>query len=129
MRADTQSITLNEDWRKVFAFVADPSNLSRWAFHFCKAVEPEGNSWRVDTPAGPVRLRCLADQSTGTIDFHLSPAPGVEFAAVSRVVPNGDGAEYVFTQFQAPDMPDHAFESQARALGEELLRLKELVEQ
>ncbi len=61
------------------------------------------------------------------IDFHISPAPGVEFVAHSRVVPNGDGAEYIFTQFQAPGMPDHVFVANVAALREELVVLGALM--
>jgi len=64
----------------------------------------------------------------GVIDFHLSPAPGIEALAASRVVPNGDGTEYVFTQFQMLGMPDDAFTRQVHALREELAVLKALLE-
>ena len=48
------------------------------------------------------------------IDYHLTPAPGVEAVAYSRLVPNGAGVEYVFTQFQAPGMPDEVFAGQVQ---------------
>jgi hypothetical protein len=44
------------------------------------------------------------------------------------VLPRGDGAEYVFTQFQAPGMPDAVFDGQVAALAHELVALKALLE-
>jgi hypothetical protein len=49
--------------------------------------------------------------------------PGVEAVAYSRLLPNNTGAEYIFTQFQSPDMPDDVFADQRNALAEELALL------
>jgi hypothetical protein len=51
----------------------------------------------------------------------------MEAAAFSRVVPNADGAEYVFTQFQSAGMPGEMFESQVTALVDELQVLRALM--
>jgi hypothetical protein len=48
--------------------------------------------------------------------------------AASRAIPNGDGVEYVFTQFQAPEMPDEIFVKSVQALTHELTVLKALLE-
>lgn len=61
------------------------------------------------------------------IEFYFEPSPNVEVAAFSRVLPNAAGAEYVFTQFQSTGMPDDVFESQVRALIEELQFLRALI--
>jgi len=82
----------------------------------------------VTSPQGEVRVRYRTDEALGVIDFHLSPAPGVEALAASRVLPNGDGAAYVFTQIQTPGMPDDVFTGQVHALREELVILKALLE-
>jgi hypothetical protein len=50
----------------------------------------------------------------------MTVAPGTEHVAYSRVVPNGAGAEYIFTLFQGPGMSDETFASQRAALAEEL---------
>lgn len=128
MNADTQTITIDSDWREVFQFVAQPRNLPHWARAFCQAIRPDGDAWLVTSPQGEVRVRYCTDAVVGIIDFHLSPAPGVEALAASRVVPNGEGSEYVFTQFQAPFMPDDVFARQVHALRQELAILKALLE-
>ena len=128
MRADTQTITIDASLSKVFRFVSNPENLPHWARAFCQAIRPDGDAWLVSSPQGEVRVRYRTDEALGVIDFHLSPAPGMEALAASRVLPNGDGAAYVFTQFQTPGMPDDVFTGQVHALREELLILKALLE-
>jgi hypothetical protein len=128
MKSNTQSVTLQIEPERVFGFVSDPQNLPAWALAFCKGIRKDGESWRVETPNGEVLLYMVTDRGLGVVDFHLEPAPGVRSVAASRVVPNGAGAEYVFTQFQPPGLPDEAFEAQVRALGEELLVLRALLE-
>jgi hypothetical protein len=130
-RADTRAVTITAAATTVFEFVADPENLPRWAVGFCRAIrrdEGAPDRWIVTTAQGDLPIRYVTDAALGVIDFYLSPAPGVEAAAFSRVVPNGEGAEYIFTQFQAPGMPDEVFEAQVRALVAELQVLRSLIE-
>jgi hypothetical protein len=56
------------------------------------------------------------------------PTPGIEGLAASRVVPNGAGAEYIFTMFQFDGMPDEVWHGQQEELPRELVRLKRAVE-
>jgi hypothetical protein len=130
-RADTRTVTIDARVNHVFEFVADPENLPRWAVGFCRAIRREGaapDRWIVTTGRGDVLVRFATDPALGVVDFHMSPAPGIEVAAFSRVVPNGTGAEYIFTQFQSPGMPDDVFEHQVRALVEELHVLRALIQ-
>lgn len=41
MRSNTQSVSLSERPAEVFAFLADPLNLPRWAVGFCRAIRVE----------------------------------------------------------------------------------------
>ncbi len=128
MRSDTQAIYIHADPKDVFEFLAEPENLPRWAVGFCRAIRKEGRRWIAQTAQGEVEIQYATDPATGVIDFHILPAPGVEMVAYSRVVPNGNSAEYVFTQFQESGMPDHVFESNIAALKEELVVLKALMQ-
>ena len=120
---------INAPASRVFAFVADPENLPRWAVGFCRAIRPdvERDRWILSTSEGEMPIRYVTNEATGTIDFHFSPAAGIELAAYSRVLPNGAGAEYLFTQFQSIAMPDEVFDRQVRALVEELQVLRGLI--
>jgi hypothetical protein len=128
MRSDTKAITIQAKPEKVASFLADPRNLPRWAVGFAKAVREDRGRWLVQTGAGEMGIRVEADSSRGVVDFCMEPAPGVEARACSRVLPNGAGAEYVFTQFQQPGMPDDAFQASVAALGHELTVLRALLE-
>lgn len=126
-RADTRAVTINAPADHVFDFVADAENLPRWAVGFARSVrrdEGTAGRWIVATGQGEVPVTLRSDRALGVVDFHLMPAPGVEVVAFSRVVPNGEGAEYVFTQVQSPGMSDQVFEAQVHALVEELQVLR-----
>jgi hypothetical protein len=128
-RSDTRAIGIPAPASEVFAFIADPENLPRWAVGFCRSIRRDDSAadrWIASTPQGDVAIRYVADQALGVIDFYFSPAANVETAAFSRVLPNAAGAEYVFTQFQETGMTDHVFDAQVLALREELQVLRSL---
>jgi uncharacterized protein YndB with AHSA1/START domain len=121
MRSNTQSVSLPGRPEDVFAFLADPENLPRWAVGFCRSIRrDDAERWTVETPSGEVPVRYVTNAPLGTIDFHMDIAPAAKVVAYSRVIANGEGAEYVFTQFQAAGMPDAVFDGQVSALAEEL---------
>jgi len=128
MRADTKTVSIEADPNKVVQFLANPQNLSRWAVGFAKSVRHEGDRWYVSTAAGELGVRISADARSGVVDFWISPAPGVEALAASRVIPRGPNTEYTFTQFQTPGMTDEAFHRSVNALEHELTVLKALME-
>lgn len=128
MRADTQTISIDVPPQQLLTYVANPENLPRWAVGFAKTVRRQGDGWVVETGAGDMALRIEADATHGTVDYWLSPATGVSVLAASRVIPRGAGSEYVFTQFQAPGMPDEVFTKSISALRHELAVLRALLE-
>lgn len=128
MRSDTRSVAIGAAPEAIVAFVADPANLPRWAIGFAKGVRSQDGRWLVDTGRGEVPVSVDVDPSRGTVDFRMEPAPGEQVVAYSRVVPNGPGSEYVFTQFQHPGTPDDVFRQLGEAVGHELVTLKALLE-
>lgn len=128
MRADTQTVSIEAPAERVVTFLEDPANLPRWAVGFAKAVRQTEGGWTVQTGSAEMGIRVDADPRRGTVDFWMSPAPGVQILAPSRVVPRGRGSEFIFTQFQAPDMSDQAFASSIATLKHELIVLKALLE-
>jgi response regulator RpfG family c-di-GMP phosphodiesterase len=128
MRADTRTSFIQATPTKVVEFLANPQNLPRWAVGFAKSIRRENQRWLVTTGAGDMEIRIEADVLSGVVDYFMAPAPGVEMVARSRVVSNGSGAEYLFTQFQPPGMADEAFEKNVRALQHELTVLRALLE-
>jgi hypothetical protein len=129
MKSDTKTITVERDYQTVYEFVANPENLPTWAKGFARSIQRAGEAWIIETPHGEqLNIRYVTDAEFGIIDFYISPAPEVEFVVPSRVVPNGTGAEYIFTQFQLANMPDTVFEGQVRTLTQELAILKNTLE-
>jgi hypothetical protein len=127
-RSDTRGVTIEATPTSVYEFVANPQNLPYWAVGFCRSIRPDtGDRWMVTTATGEVAIRYELNQAAGTIDFRFAPVSGLEARAYSRVVPNGDGAEYIFTQFQFAGMPNEVFEGQVRALADELQVLRGLI--
>src|SRR5689334_18377144 len=110
MRSDTKTISINVRPGKVVAFLSDPRNLPRWAVGFAKSVREENGRFWVATGGGDIGIRVETELRSGVVDFLMSPGSSEESLAASRVVPNGSGCEYVFTQFQAPGMPDEMFD-------------------
>lgn len=49
----------------------------------------------------------------------MSPAPGVDLPANTRVVPCNGGSLYTFAMQQAPGMPDEVFDRQVAELERE----------
>ncbi len=128
MRPDVRTVTIAAPPEHVLAFVGDPANLPRWAIGLARQVRCEDRRWVVTTASGDVGIAVDVDRRASTVDFRLEPAPGVEAVAYSRVVPNGDGAEYTFVQFQQPGMADELFEQLSQAVRHELVALKAVLE-
>ena len=127
-RSDTRGVTIEAAPSSVFEFVANPENLPYWAVGFCRSIRPDtGDRWLVTTASGEVPIEYELNEAARTVDFRFSPVSGLEAVAYSRVVPNGEGTEYVFTQFQFAGMPNNVFEAQVRALADELQVLRGLI--
>jgi hypothetical protein len=104
-RSDTQTISIDAPPVAVVALVGDPLRLPDWAPDFARAVRRDGEAWLVEQQGGePLRIRVRVNAELGTIDFLVAGLPaGVEVGAFSRVVANGRGSEFGFTQFLADD--------------------------
>jgi Polyketide cyclase / dehydrase and lipid transport len=129
MRSDTKSKTIGRHPRDVVAFLAEVENLPRWAVAFATSVRKAADRWEVVTRNGAViGMSIEADEATGVIDFRMEPEPGVEAVAHARVLPNGDRAEVLFTQFQQPGMADDVFAQLVASVDHELTALKAVLE-
>ena len=100
-RADTQTISIDAPRDVVLDLVADPPELPSWE--------------------GELRIRVRVSREHGTADFLAAGLPaGVEIGAFSRVVPNGRGCDYSFTQFLPGDMPDAEVDVRRAVVTDEL---------
>lgn len=129
MHADTQTISIHSPAEAVYTFVADPANLPRWAIAFAKGVTAKDDVWLVTTSEGAeVSLRTVTDEALGVVDWHMVMPGGIESVARSRVVPRGEGSEFLFTQVQVPGVPDEMFDRLVQTVEHELTTLKAVME-
>ena len=116
-RSETRSISIAAPPATVLDYVRDARRLPEWAPAFARAVRPAGEHWLVDTGAGEVEIDVRVSQERGTVDIVSTGGPGGVF---TRVLPNGDGSEYVFTQFFPAGTSEDAVARQLEVVAGEL---------
>jgi hypothetical protein len=109
----------------VFAFVADPHNLPRWAPGFASAVRPDRDRWIVTSDDSELTIAVRTSEELGTVD--LVRGTDLNVGAFSRVLPNAGGSEYLFTLFFPDGTPEDAITAQMEIVEEELRTIRELV--
>jgi hypothetical protein len=120
---------IERPWRDVYAFASKPENMQQWAAGLASGLTSEGEDWIGDGgPIGKIRVRFAPPNDFGVIDHAVTLENGARFENALRIVPNGDGAEVMFTLLRAPDTDDEAFERDAAAIAKDLQTLKALVE-
>jgi hypothetical protein len=129
--ARTISISIAASPTHVYAFVADPRNLVQWAAGLGTAPTPlPDDEWRVETPAGPMRVVFAPRNDFGVVDHFVRPfdGAGAVVDVPMRVLPNADGSEVLFTLFQQPGMSDEQYAADAALVEADLARLKHVIE-
>ena len=128
LQSRTLSVSIDCRPDRVYAFVSNPENLPRWAAGLCKSVRKSDAGWIVETAQGPMNLRFAENNDLGVLDHYVTLAPGVEVYVPMRVLPNGSGAEVLFTLFQLPGMSDEKFAEDAGLVARDLETLKRVLE-
>jgi hypothetical protein len=122
----TRSISIAADPANVLAFLAEPQNLPRWAPAFARSVTERDSQLLVDTGQGELAISLSVSRERGTVDVLSAAEP--RMGAFSRVLPNGDGSEYLFTLLFAPDADETAVEAQMAVVDQELEAVRALCE-
>jgi uncharacterized protein YndB with AHSA1/START domain len=114
---------------EVYEFASDPRNLPRWAAGLARSeVRKDGDEWIMDAPSGTVRVRFVEPNSLGVMDHDVKLESGVTVHNPMRVVPHGEGSEFVFTLIRQPGVPDAQFAKDKAAVENDLKTLKNLLE-
>ena len=122
-------ISIERDWRDVARFVLEHENMSRWASGLAAGLEQRGDHWIADGgPIGQVKVRFVPANDLGVADHEVTLPDGTTVQNALRVVPNGDGAEVMFTLLRQPSMSDSDFESDAAHVQKDLETLKSILE-
>jgi hypothetical protein len=129
--ARTLSVSIAAQAPHVYAFIADPRRLPEWATGLGSAPTPvPDGAWRVETPAGPMRVVFAPPNDFGVVDHVVTPltggGPAVDVPL--RVVPNGTGSKVMLTVFQRPGMSDAQYAADAALVQADLERLKQALE-
>lgn len=124
----TLAVRIERDADAVYAFASQPENLPQWAAGLGRGVARQGEAWVVGTPMGRLRLWFAPPNAFGVLDHAVTLPDGAEVRIPMRVVPNGGGAEVVFTLFRQPSMSEADFERDAGMVAADLARLKRLLE-
>lgn len=129
---DIQGIDLNVQKNKAFTFIAEPKNLPKWTNAFAsvtkgKAVmRPPGGELNID-------LEVQASAEHGSVDWRMTFPDHSVATAFSRIVEaDKDRSVYSFILMPPPvalEELEGALEAQSQILGQELKKLKELLEE
>jgi hypothetical protein len=110
---------------EVFRYLSDIEKLPEWATEFARELKREGDRYKVVNNLGEYFFEIDADPDTGVIDMYAGPEPELMALFPTRVVElPGGGTAYMFTMFQAPDMPDELFASQHVSLQREFRNIE-----
>lgn len=126
----TLSVSINRPWNEVYAFAADPANMTQWAAGLGSDFAPaaDGGGWIAHDPGGnAIRITFTPSNPFGVLDHDVHTPGGIVHVAL-RVVPNGDGAEVTFLLLQERGMTDDELARDAAAVQKDLDTLKRLME-
>ena len=130
LETETVRVSIAAPVGAVAADLADVTTHPEWATEFfagsTRASDVDGEV-RVDVPmmGGEVRMRAEATPELGVIDLYLAPAGAPYGPPIPiRVVPNGDGADVLFTLSRFPGTPDEAWAQGLASMTKELGNLK-----
>jgi len=119
------------DWRRAWAFAADPAHLPEWASGLSKGqFTREGAHWLFEAAdGGRARVRFAPPSDFGVLDHWVTPEGGPEIYLPFRVIGLGEGfCEFQFTLLRQPAMDDAAFARDADWIARDLRTLRDLLE-
>lgn len=128
MEAKIIHITIERNWRDVYAFATKPENIPLWASGLAAGLEADGEDWVVHGALGNARVRFTPLNDLGVLDHFVTLETGPPVHNALRVIPNGSGAEVVFTLLRQPGISKEQFDSDADWVQKDLIALKKRLE-
>ena len=125
-RSETRSVAIDAPPERVHQFMADATNIPRWAPAFATAIRPSDKHWIATTDNGEAEIVVASSPDSGTLDI-LSAADRTR-GAFARVISNGPGSEVLFTLFFEPGTPEQAVTAQMTVVDDELANIKQLIQ-
>ena len=121
------NVSINKPAKDVYQFVSNPENFPKWV-QFVKSIARLGDSWTAQTDLGTIKMKFAPQNEFGIIDHHVTLANGDTIYNPMRVIPNNKGCEFIFTLFWLPDRSETEFNEDAKAVTNDLNKLKEIME-
>jgi hypothetical protein len=112
----------------VAAFAGNPANLPLWAAGLSTGIRQEGERWLTDSPMGDVEVAFVGPVELGVLDHDVTMPDGSVVHNPLRVLRNDEGSEVVFTLYRLAGVSDEDFERDATLIGEDLARLRDVLE-
>jgi hypothetical protein len=122
----TRSIAIAAPREAVVALLADGTRLPDWAPQFASEARAEGDHWVVGSGGQQLRVRIKASADFGTVDIVSADDPRI--GSFSRVIPNGEGSEFLFTLLFPHGTDQAAIDAQMTVVEGELEAVRSLVE-
>lgn len=126
----TISLAIASPYDDVYAFLSNPSNLSRWTAGVLHApVEPVTDLvWRTVHDGQTVGLEFSPVNAFGVLDLAVTNSRLGDRRYWIRVFPNENGTELCCTILQRPGEDDAGFQSEVDWLRTDLMVLKSFIE-
>jgi len=113
----------------VYAFASQPKNMPLWASGLASGLMSTEDGWLAQGVLGDVHIRFAPANAFGVIDHTVRLPSGQEVYNALRVVPNGAGAEVMFTLLRQDGVSDTQFEADAAWILKDLTALKTILEE
>ena len=82
----------------------------------------------MEAPFGTIRVRFAERNTFGVIDHDVTLESGVTIHNPMRVIPHGEGSEFLFTLIRQPGASDEQFAQDKSAVEQDLKTLKNVLE-
>lgn len=122
------SVSIGRPADEVYAYAADPANLSAWAAGLAgQPLEKKDGRWVAQSPMGEVAVEFTPPNDYGVLDHVVTLPSGERVLNPVRVLADGDRSDVVFT-IRRRDMTEAQFDADSDAVARDLTTLKEILE-
>jgi predicted dithiol-disulfide oxidoreductase (DUF899 family)/uncharacterized protein YndB with AHSA1/START domain len=125
------SVRIDRPYDEVYAFVANPRNMPKWAAGLSSGLEEDrtrGDWVGKGAEGDDKRVRFTERNRFGVADHVVTLADGSTVHVPLRVLRSGEGSEVVLTLFRQPKMSDAELAADRASIERDLAKLTRLLE-
>lgn len=101
------TVQIDAPYDAALDYLADVTNLPRWAVNFIASGRTDGDDYLVTTPMGELPARIEADRNTGVITMLIGPIPPF----IGILARTEDGCAFTFLLGKQPNWSAEQFRS------------------